>query len=70
MTDRELEAKPSEPGVAVSGGTFRAILALVFCSGMGELVLNLIERSCVVSCLVSLALAWASHVAALGISFI
>jgi hypothetical protein len=70
MIDRHLTTKPSERSVEVPGSTFRAILAVVFCSGMGELVLNLIQRSCVVPCLVSLALAWASHVAALGSAWI
>jgi len=65
MTDRKL-TKQSNGSVRVPGSTFRAILALVFCSGVGELVLNLIQRSYTVPCLVSLALAWASQVAALG----
>lgn len=66
MTDRQPSGKQLESRAEVSGSTFRAILALVFCSGMGELVLNLIQKACMVPCLVSLALAWASHVAALG----
>jgi hypothetical protein len=70
MIDRHLTTKQSERSIKVPGSTIRAILALVFCSGMGELVLNLIQRSCVVPCLVSLALAWASHVAALGSGWI
>ena len=70
MTDRQLSAKQSEPRVEVSGSTFRTIFAVVFCAGMGELLVYHIEQSCVVPCLVSLALAWASHVAALGSAWV
>ena len=66
MALRQSGAQHSEQPVQATRYTVRAMVAFLFCSGMGELVINLIQRNCVVPCLVSVALAWASHVAALG----
>ena len=66
MTPRQPGAQHSEQPIQATRYTVRAMVAFLFCSGMGELVINLIQRYFAVPCLVSVALAWASHVAALG----
>ena len=62
-----LSAPKSEWLGRIRGTLFGAALAGVLCTGIGQVVFTLMGRTCILSCLVSMALAWASHVAAYGV---
>jgi outer membrane receptor protein involved in Fe transport len=56
----------SRPRLSLVTKLFTSVLGMVVFSGFGELVVERISQTCMLSCLISMALAWATQVAAFG----
>ena len=50
----------------VAGNIFKSAAAVICCSGIAELIAQLIGPKCLMTCLVSMALGWASQLVAIG----
>src|SRR5215469_16573217 len=65
MIHSPFRAQNLQPYFDVARKLFASLVGIIVCSGIGELILQISER-CMLSCLVSIAIAWASQVAAFG----
>jgi len=68
MTHSQLSADISEWRSKIASRAFKVLIAAILCSGVAGLALRQLEGSCMVPCLLSLALAWASQVAAFALA--
>lgn len=58
---------PNSPSVSnVAGNIFKSAAAVTCCSGIAELIAQLIGPKCLMTCLVSMALGWASQLVAIA----
>ena len=66
MMHPQLRTRTSPSIWKVAGNIFKSAAAVICCSGIAELIAQLIGPKCLVTCLVSMALGWASQLVASG----
>ncbi len=66
MPTTQLSERNAQSHWSVANRVLRSALAVICCSGVAELVAIGFGQKCVFTCIVSLALGWASKLAAFG----